>query len=345
MSGEIQAVSGVVGDVVATLENLPEPVRRNLFKALGTLITGLVDVPASYLDMKASEFKVRKLGHESVMLAAARNAAEVAGQSPEIGDRALNYYANVLLKSQVNREKVAREAAEASRLSLPAGSGDKFDPKLPEIDEDWLDQFRRLASSKSNADIQLILGRILAGEAHKPGSFSPMTLDIISKLDQSTAKAFETIASYVILIPNQVDLVFSSIIGEDMVTPESLLNEMALRHLQSYGLFVASTGHSINLRYVCTLPPSTLGGETIQFSSLETPEAGGFAFLPPMNGEAWPLSRAGMELLPLLPKSFDRSYARRLRDGMKRLGVALTFPNIDIDVPLPQVATKTVHSE
>jgi hypothetical protein len=79
MSGELEAARSVLGEVGAVLQNLPEPVRRNLFSALGALITGLADVPAAYLEMKASEFKVRKRGHEAVMMSAARNAAEVAG--------------------------------------------------------------------------------------------------------------------------------------------------------------------------------------------------------------------------------------------------------------------------
>jgi hypothetical protein len=92
---------------------------------------------------------------------------------------------------------------------------------------------------------------------------------------------------------------------------------MALRHLQFYGLVGAST----------------LGEQVILFSPRE-----GFArglIMPPMNGNAWPLSEPGMQLLPLLPKSFDRTFARRLRDGMGRLGVALTFPDIDLDADSP----------
>jgi hypothetical protein len=99
------------------------------------------------------------------------------------------------------------------------------------IDEDWLEQFRKLAASKSNSDIQAILGRVLAGEAQKPGTFSPMTLDIISKLDHYTAKNFEVIARCAIVTPKNTDLVISSIIGPDMISLDSLLDEMVLRHL------------------------------------------------------------------------------------------------------------------
>jgi hypothetical protein len=160
-----------------------------------------------------------------------------------------------------------------------------------------------------------------------------MALDILSKLDRNTAHAFEIIANYTIVIPGQPDFILSSIISDDMIKLEFLVHEMALRHLQSYGLVGASTGQSVNLDYFKILPPSTLGGQVILFSPRE-----GFArglIMPPMNGNAWPLSEPGMQLLPLLPKSFDRTFARRLRDGMGRLGVALTFPDIDLDADSP----------
>lgn len=328
MSNEIQVVADAIGDVAQALDHLPEPIKRNLWTAVGALITGIVDVPASYLEMKAAEFEVRKRGHEQIMLAAAHQAANLAGHKPELGERALEYFANDLIKGQANREAVAREAVQAAKTLPPPAHG----AEVPPIDDDWLDQFRRLASSKSNAEIQAILGRILAGEAQKPGSFSPITLDVIAKLDQNIARAFEQIASLVIIPPDLPDIIVSSIIEPDMIKIGQLLDTMALRHLQSYGLLNASFGQSFNPQYFLNLPPSTLGGEIIMFSACEIEKGiGNLNLMPPMNGEVWPLSLPAMQILPLITKAFNRDYARRLRDGMKRLGVALTFPNIDID--------------
>jgi hypothetical protein len=110
MTGEIQIVSQVIGDVSNALDQLPAPIKRNLFSGLAALITGIVDVPASYLEMKAGEFKVRQQGLEHIMLAAARQAANLAGNEPEIANRALAYFANDLTRGQANREAVARES-------------------------------------------------------------------------------------------------------------------------------------------------------------------------------------------------------------------------------------------
>jgi Protein of unknown function (DUF2806) len=195
MIGEIQTVTQVIGDVTNALDQLPAPIKRNLLSGLAALIIGIVDVPDSYLEMKAGEFKVRQQGHEEIMLAAARQAANLAGHAPEIGDRVLAYFANDLTKGQVNREAVAREAVQAAKLLPPAASVSD----APPMDDDWLEQFRKLASSKSKPEIQAILGRILAGEAQAPGSFSPITLDVIAKLDQKVAQSFEQLVSYAII--------------------------------------------------------------------------------------------------------------------------------------------------
>jgi hypothetical protein len=326
VTGEIQILTEIIGGAGDALNHLPEPIKRNLWNALGALITGVADVPASYLEMKASEFKVRKQGHEKIMLAAAQGAAEMAGHSKEIADRAMEYFANDLITGQANREAVARETMQAAMTLSPPDST----ANVAAIDKDWLDQFRKLASSKSSADIQAILGRILAGEAQQPTSFSAITLDVVAKLDQNIAKIFEYIVSYTLIIPNRNDIVISMIIGADMIKVDRMLDSMTLRHLQSFGLLNASVGPSINNLYFAELPPCTLCGETILFSADET-IGPATLFLPTINAEFWPLSLPAMQLAPLLPKTFDRDYARRLRDGMKRIGVTVTFPTINIE--------------
>jgi hypothetical protein len=199
-----------------------------------------------------------------------------------------------------------------------------------QIEEDWLHHFRTLAAARSNAEIQALLGKILAGEICQPGSFSPATMDVIAKLDQRTAKGFEEISSLAIIIPNHPDLLISTIIDEDMVSVRYLINDMFLRHLESIGLLQSNTGGGINIGYFADLPPSTLGGERILFSSC-TPDPRQDIWRPPHNSQAWPLSEAGMQLAPLLIKKFNYQYAQNLRDGLERIGLKITFPDVDIN--------------
>ena len=45
----------------------------------------------------------------------------------------------------------------------------------------------------SNEKMQEIWGKILAGEANKPGNFSRKTLDIVEELDQNDASFFQNL--------------------------------------------------------------------------------------------------------------------------------------------------------
>src|ERR1700688_3307253 len=146
MPDGLPAISDVIGDATGMLAAIPAPIKRNLLKALGALITGLAEVPAAYLEMKAAKLTTKKKGHEVVMAAAARSAAAAAGKSPEITERALAYFANDLVRGQDNREAVGREALQAALSLLPP----EPTKEIPTIDDDWLHQFRKLASSKSN---------------------------------------------------------------------------------------------------------------------------------------------------------------------------------------------------
>lgn len=103
------------------------------------------------------------------------------GTSTELNERALTYVLNEAKLEQRNREAILRVAAEELHDSLT-----EVDARA-EIDEDWLNLFSRFASDKSNADIQRLWGRILAGEIRSPGSIKLRTLSTLSTFDKEDA--------------------------------------------------------------------------------------------------------------------------------------------------------------
>lgn len=64
-----------------------------------------------------------------------------------------------------------------------------------EISEDWLNIFEKEACNKSSEDMRLLFGKILAGEIHKPSSYSMKTIKLISELDNEAAKLFQICCS------------------------------------------------------------------------------------------------------------------------------------------------------
>lgn len=66
------------------------------------------------------------------------------------------------------------------------------------IEDDWLHLFMDKARLISNNEAQKLWGKILAGEANKPGSISRKLLSILSYMDKETAEDFTNVCRFVI---------------------------------------------------------------------------------------------------------------------------------------------------
>ncbi|MEQ9286853.1 MAG: DUF2806 domain-containing protein [Cyclobacteriaceae bacterium] len=163
---------------------LPPTIKKNLWKSLGRLIAGLVDVPVAYLEAKVQKIKSEADGLSLVTSEAASAASKEFRVDKELVNRSVNFFGTKLLREQVNREAVMELATEDLKSDPP-----KEDSKEV-IDEDWLEMFARIAETKSNKDVQLFLSKILAGEIRQPGTFGAKTIQTLSTLDQRTAKQF-----------------------------------------------------------------------------------------------------------------------------------------------------------
>lgn len=101
-------------------------------------------------------------------------------------ERALNYFLSQAKIEQENRESIFKVAAEDLASTPPQRDAES------EISDDWLNTFSRLASEKSESDIQQLWGQLLAGEIRNPGSIRLRTLSSLAMFDSDDAQfAFE----------------------------------------------------------------------------------------------------------------------------------------------------------
>lgn len=177
-----------LGDLAGYVNSidLPPAVKKSLWKAVGDLVAGAVDVPVAYLESKSQQIRTEAQALSLVTKKAAEAAAKKFETDEELVERTINHFGQKLFKEQLNREKVAAKAIEELKNDPPTQDSDS------EIDEDWLSMFSRIAEQKSNTDVQLFLAKILAGEIRKPGSYSPQTIQILSTLSQSVARIFQS---------------------------------------------------------------------------------------------------------------------------------------------------------
>ncbi len=77
----------------------------------------------------------------------------------------------------------------------------KNDPQKPpggRVEEDWLSRWRDSASQVSAEELQVLWGRVLAGEIKSPGTFSLRTLEFLRNLSKEDARRIEKLASFVV---------------------------------------------------------------------------------------------------------------------------------------------------
>ncbi|MET4084241.1 hypothetical protein ABIB40_004215 [Pedobacter sp. UYP30] len=188
-------------DILSYIDHIPLPpgIKKSLWKSVGRLITGLVDVPVAYLEAKVQQIRTEANALTLVTKNASDAAAKEFGQDQYLIDRTVNHFGSKLLREQINREKTVQLALDDLKANKP-----KEDSKN-EIDPDWLELFSRIAETKSNEDVQLFLSKILSGEIRKPGTFSPKTIQTLSLLDQNTAAIFQSFCNISFEMPELGD--------------------------------------------------------------------------------------------------------------------------------------------
>lgn len=142
---------------------------------------------------------VLEAGTSWLQLAKARNEhaiaqlAELPGEQSAIGVKV----AERLLEEQSRIDQLVFEAIEHIQASDHSiiSKDVKAEEGKDEIDDDWIESFRREAADRSQGEMRETFARILAGEIREPGAFSIKTLRTVGALSQSTANLFRRAAS------------------------------------------------------------------------------------------------------------------------------------------------------
>lgn len=140
-----------------------------------------------------------------------------------------------VVKKEVRKQKNIENIAYKSTLHL------KRDNETNGLDEDWIAEFFDKCENVSDAKMQEMWSRILAGEANRNGSFSKKTIDLVSKIDTTSAELFSKLCSYIFCLAGREDvLVYFS----DMT---HLLSEDNIKFVDLEGLASDGLIHFNNL--------------------------------------------------------------------------------------------------
>ena len=157
---------------------------RNATKILRRLSSATTDTIVAGLEAKSSDFRLRTERNNFLISQLAQLPRGQAHIGVKIAER--------LVDEQHRLDQVV--FAGLQRLvdsEEPAAS----ESGAEEVDDDWIESFRREAVQRSRSEMRETFARILAGEMREPGTFSIRTLRTVSGLSQSTASLFRRAAS------------------------------------------------------------------------------------------------------------------------------------------------------
>lgn len=120
---------------------------------------------------------------EAQAIADIRRLEILANSDPDLLERARLR----LLAREAEGLRNIEAIAEESFKQLPKQISDQ------PVTDDWRRKFFQEAENICDADLQLLWGKVLAGETASPGSYSVRTLDTLKSLSKSEAEAFRTL--------------------------------------------------------------------------------------------------------------------------------------------------------
>jgi uncharacterized repeat protein (TIGR03899 family) len=183
---------------IKDLAGLGEPLKR-LVEVVGEGI-GAVSRPfLTRLDASAKASEVRKIAtavsdsqkllpgsikYEAGKITIESSNPETVDVLPDatIEQRVISRIAYQEAKRQANIENIVGQAAKA------LGQIDSVASEKPNID--WTARFFRIAEDINTEHMQLLWGKVLAGEITRPGSYSLRTLDLLRNITQEEAELF-----------------------------------------------------------------------------------------------------------------------------------------------------------
>lgn len=141
----------------------------------------------------------------------------------ELQKRALQRFVAEEAKKQSNIEEITAKA-------LPQV---KDDAQPENIEDDWITNFFDKCRLISNAEMQTLWSKVLAGEANSPGTYSKRTVNFLGSLDKSDAYLFQLLCGFGWSIGNVVPLIYDV---DAEIYAKHGINFGSLKHLDEIGL-------------------------------------------------------------------------------------------------------------
>lgn len=171
------------------------------------------------------------------------------------------------------------------------------------VDEDWLTRFFGVAKDVSSSDMQLIWGKILAGEISRPKSFSMRTLETIRNISSDEAKVFESLLPFVMLNGQ------ANFIPVDLITFDEFgIPFSSILQMDECGLASSSGLITIGIKAMNNAQEQPILYTKDELLSVSDAPSVNFDF----TLRVYPLTRAAIELISIIDYSPNHDFFLKL---------------------------------
>lgn len=329
--GDICGALSTVGDAIGDLAiGLPAPIRKNVFAALGRLMTAVVDYPVARMEGVVAELRAESNARVAIINASGSQFVEHAKVSPEYILAANDKFSKKIVRECVNIDKISKIAIEELK-SKPLTTFDGSEVEVPPISEDWLNAFENESAKMSSEQMQRLFGKILAGEIQKPTSYSIKTLKLMAQLDNRAAELFRLLCSISISTrdPISKEIYDARVVSMGDAGGNSLkaygLTFTALNILHEYGLIISSynscssyAGVVAHENKIRSLPITYQNAQWVFFPKVVQP-------IPQQEFDVFGIafSRSGKELLSIVEVELNESYTVALKNFFDQQGMTM----------------------
>ena len=207
----------------------------------------------------------------------------------ELAKRAQGRLALQELKKQNNIDRVVGYAAQ--------NLGDFAEVSSEPVDLDWTTRFFDAVSDVSTDEMQILWGKILAGEVNTPGSFSLRTLEAVRNMSKKEAELFSFMASFIINAEAEM-----FVISDASLLKKYKISYTSIMLLDECGLINSSGTLSYNSTVSKTKALPIYNRRRIVFVSCKTEEERKISF------GVHTLTRVGKELIKIIDVEPNNDY-------------------------------------
>lgn len=169
----------------------------------------------------ARPWQIKRIAQAEAEAAKIHALAEI--ERDELKRRALTRFVAEEMNKQSNIESITGKAAG----DLPE------DARPQDMENDWIANFFDRCKLISDAEMQSLWARVLAGEANSPGTYSKRTVNLLSSIDKSDAELFTKLCGFAWTVGSPSPLIFDH---KDPIYNNNGITFAALCHLESIGL-------------------------------------------------------------------------------------------------------------